>query len=68
MLKVTILYNHSGIGFCRGDFLSENIIIATEHKIGNVIYTVKSQPSENAAQTLDELVESLIVTELDKSN
>jgi len=63
-----ILYNHSGIGFCRGDFLSENIVSVTEHKIGNVSYTVKSQPSEIAAQTLDELVESLIAIELDKSN
>ena len=63
-----ILYNHSRIGFRRGDFLSENIVTATEHKIGNIIYTVKSQPSESTAQTLDELIESLIVTELDKSN
>ena len=48
--------------------MSENIVTVTEHKIGNVIYTVKSQPSENAAQTLDELAESLITIELDKSN
>ena len=44
-----------------------NTIITTETKIGNITYVVKSRSSENAIQTLDELINSLIAIELSKS-